>query len=72
MFVAGVGDGTILARVMRAMHHRFPAVPFHIVGKQISVEDVRLTLEKMPRPLLRASRHLPRHDQHELHRGHRG
>ncbi|MEI9989220.1 MAG: hypothetical protein WDM86_04200 [Rhizomicrobium sp.] len=48
LFDAGVGDGTILTRVMRAMHHRFPAVPFHIVGKEISLEDVRLTLEKMP------------------------
>ena len=48
VFDAGVGDGTVLARVMRAMHHRFPAMPFHIVGKEISLEDVRLTLDKMP------------------------
>ncbi len=48
MFDAGVGDGTVLTRVMRAMHQRFPAMPFYIVGKEISLEDVRLTLEKMP------------------------
>ncbi len=48
VFDAGVGDGTVLTRVMRAMHARFPTVPFHIVGKEISLEDVRLALEKMP------------------------
>ncbi|HJR81023.1 MAG TPA: hypothetical protein VJ821_13180 [Anaerolineales bacterium] len=48
MFDAGVGDGTVLAHVMRAMHRRFPTFPFYIVGKEISLEDVRLTLGKMP------------------------
>jgi hypothetical protein len=48
MFDAGVGDGTVLSRVMRAMHSRFPTFPFYIVGKEISLEDVRLALEKMP------------------------
>jgi hypothetical protein len=48
MFDAGVGDGTVLARVMRAMHQRFETLPFYIVGKEISLEDVRLALEKMP------------------------
>lgn len=48
MFDAGVGDGTVLSRVMRAMHARFPTLPFYIVGKEISLEDVRLALEKMP------------------------
>jgi len=48
VFDAGTGDGTILARTMRAMHSRFPTVPFYIVGKEISPEDVRLALEKMP------------------------
>jgi len=47
-FDAGIGDGTVLARVMRAMHQRFPRFPFYIAGKEISLEDVRLTLEKMP------------------------
>lgn len=48
VFDAGTGDGTVLARVMRAMHSRFPTMPFYIVGKEISVEDVRLALDKMP------------------------
>jgi hypothetical protein len=48
LFDAGVGDGTVLARLMRSMHQRFEKVPFYIVGKEISVEDARLALEKMP------------------------
>jgi hypothetical protein len=48
LFDAGVGDGTVLTNVMRSLHDRFPTVPFHIVGKEISLEDVRLALEKMP------------------------
>jgi len=48
VFDAGMGDGTVLSRTMRAMHHRFPTMPFYIVGKEISLEDVRLVLEKMP------------------------
>ena len=48
VFDAGMGDGTVLARTMRAMHSRFPTMPFYIVGKELSVEDVRLVLEKMP------------------------
>ena len=48
LFDAGIGDGTVLARVMRALHNRFSTMPFYIVGKEISVEDVRLALDKMP------------------------
>jgi hypothetical protein len=47
LFDAGMGDGTVLARVMREMHRRFPTVPFCIAGKEISLEDVRLSLRKM-------------------------
>ena len=47
LFDAGVGDGTVLAHLMRAMHQQFPTIPFYIVGKEISLEDVRLTLEKL-------------------------
>jgi SAM-dependent methyltransferase len=47
LFDAGVGDGTVLARVMRSMHDRFPAMPFYVVGKEISLEDLRLTLQKV-------------------------
>jgi hypothetical protein len=48
VFDAGVGDGSVLTRVMRAMHDRFPHMPFYNVGKEISLEDIRLTLQKMP------------------------
>jgi hypothetical protein len=48
LFDAGMGDGTVLSHVMRAMHRRFPIIPFCIVGKEISLEDVRLSLEKLP------------------------
>jgi hypothetical protein len=48
VFDAGTGDGTVLARTMRGMHARFPTMPFYVVGKEISLEDVRLVLEKMP------------------------
>lgn len=48
VFDAGVGDGTVLTRVMRSMHDRMPTVPFYVVGKEISLEDVRLALERMP------------------------
>jgi len=48
IFDAGIGDGTVLSRVWRAMHHRFPTMPFSIHGKEVSLEDVRLTLDKLP------------------------
>jgi hypothetical protein len=47
VFDAGMGDGTVLTRVMREMHRRFATVPFYLVGKEISLEDVRLSLDKM-------------------------
>ena len=47
-FDAGVGDGTVLARVLRGMHRKFERFPFYVAGKEISLEDVRLTLDKMP------------------------
>ena len=30
------------------MHRLFPTMPFFLVGKEISLEDVRLCLEKLP------------------------
>lgn len=48
IFDAGMGDATVLTRLMRHAHWRFPSVPVLIVAKEISLEDVRLSLEKMP------------------------
>ena len=47
IFDAGMGDGTVLAGVMREMHHRYPTMPFYVSGKEISLEDVRICLSKM-------------------------
>src|SRR5262249_11641018 len=47
LFDAGMGDGTVLTRNMREMHRRMPTLPFYIVGKEISLEDTRLCLDKM-------------------------
>ena len=48
MFDAGMGDATVLSRLMRTVHRYFPTVPLLAVAKEISLEDVRLGLEKMP------------------------
>jgi hypothetical protein len=48
MFDAGMGDATVLSRLMRHAHALFPTVPLMVVAKEISLEDVRLGLEKMP------------------------
>jgi len=48
LFDAGMGDGTLLSHLMRAMHRRYPTIPFYVVAKEISLEDIRLSLEKMP------------------------
>ena len=69
VFDAGMGDGTVLTRVMREMHRRFPTLPFYVVGKEISLEDVRLSPRQDGRPLLRASGDRAGRHQHVLHRG---
>jgi hypothetical protein len=48
LFDAGMGDGTVLVRLMRSVHRQFPIVPMLVVAKEISLEDVRLGLEKLP------------------------
>jgi hypothetical protein len=48
LFDAGMGDATVLARLMRHAHSQGPNVPVMVVAKEISLEDVRLGLEKMP------------------------
>jgi hypothetical protein len=47
-FDAGMGDATVLSRLMRSTHRTFPTIPLLVVAKEISLEDVRLGLEKMP------------------------
>jgi hypothetical protein len=47
LFDAGMGDGSVFTRVLREMHRRYPTLPFYAVGKEISLEDVRLSLDKM-------------------------
>ncbi|MCB0033675.1 MAG: hypothetical protein KDE51_06645 [Anaerolineales bacterium] len=47
LFDAGMGDASVLTRVMRDLHCRYPTIPFLMVTKEISLEDVRLSLEKM-------------------------
>ena len=48
VFDAGVGDATVLSHLLRSMHRRFPTVPFLVVGKEISLEDIRLSLQRFP------------------------
>jgi hypothetical protein len=48
LFDAGMGDATVLSRLIRSVHRYFPTVPLVAVAKEISLEDVRLGLEKMP------------------------
>jgi hypothetical protein len=48
IYDAGMGDGTLLSHVMRATHKQFPTVPLYVVGKEISLEDIRMSLEKLP------------------------
>jgi hypothetical protein len=48
IFDAGMGDATVLSRLIRSVHRYFPTVPLVAVAKEISLEDVRLGLEKMP------------------------
>lgn len=47
-FDAGMGDATVIARLLRHAHHVFPSVPFLVVAKEISLEDVRLGLGRLP------------------------
>jgi hypothetical protein len=44
---AGMGDATVLTELLRRLHRAFPFVPWLIVGKEISIEDVRISLDKL-------------------------
>jgi hypothetical protein len=48
VFDAGTGNGVVLSHVLRDLHRRLPSVPFFVVGKEISMEDTRLTLAGLP------------------------
>src|SRR5437764_3151761 len=41
LFDAGMGDGTVIARLMRSAHRQFPTVPMCVVAKEISLEGDR-------------------------------
>ena len=47
-FDAGMGDASVLSHVLRAAHRQYPTIPFYIVDKEISLEDLRLSLYKFP------------------------
>ena len=48
VFDAGMGDGSLLAQLMRHMHQAFPFIPWLVVAKEISIEDVRQALARLP------------------------
>ena len=48
IFDAGMGDGSLLMNVMRQCHSTNPTIPLLVSTKEISIEDVRLGLEKLP------------------------
>ena len=48
IFDAGMGDGSLLMNVMRQCHQQMPNIPLLVSTKEISMEDVRLGLEKLP------------------------
>jgi hypothetical protein len=48
VFDAGMGDGALLANVMRRLHRRFTYIPWLVVAKEISIEDVRQGLARLP------------------------
>ena len=48
VFDAGTGNGVVLSNVLRHLHRQLPTVPFLAVGKEISMEDTRLTLSQLP------------------------
>jgi hypothetical protein len=48
LFDGGAGDGTALARILRSLHSSHPWVPHYVVAKEISMENIRLTLDKIP------------------------
>lgn len=48
IFDAGMGDGSLLTNLMRRLHRRFTYVPWLVVAKEISIEDVRQGIARLP------------------------
>ncbi|MGQ0850021.1 MAG: hypothetical protein ACT4OP_13105 [Actinomycetota bacterium] len=48
VFDAGMGDGSLITNLMRHLHDRLPFIPWLIVAKEISIEDVRQGLARLP------------------------
>ena len=48
IFDAGLGDGSLLISTLRSCHKEFPTIPFLVFAKEISMEDVRIGIEKLP------------------------
>ena len=45
---AGTGDGTIFSNIVKSFHRYHPYTSLLISGKEVSYEDLKNTLEKMP------------------------
>ena len=45
---AGTGDGTIYSNIIKSFHKHHPYTSLLLTGKEISYEDLKNTLEKMP------------------------
>lgn len=48
IFDAGMGDGSLLTHLMRHAHDQLPYIPWLVVSKEISLEDVRQALARLP------------------------
>lgn len=47
LFQAGAGEGTLLNRVLRQLHTRWPALPLLVVIKEISPEFIRMAVRNL-------------------------
>jgi hypothetical protein len=45
---AGTGDGTIFSNIIKSFHKHHPYTSLLITGKEISYEDLKNTLDKVP------------------------
>lgn len=48
VFDAGMGDASVLDHLMRRIHVEEPHIPWLVVAKEISIEDLRQALMKLP------------------------